>query len=90
MLIEKTLSLEILLKDFFYTVRRNRVDRALRACGVRQHVHFAKWSTVKDPQGGGGYVLPYGFVQSPLLASLVLAESPGRAGALRRRPRAYA
>jgi hypothetical protein len=63
------------LKDFFYSVRRNRVDRALRDCGVRKHAHFAKWSTVKSPLEQGGYVLPYGFVQSPLLASLVLSES---------------
>jgi len=63
------------LKDFFYTIGRNRVDKALKACGVRHHAHFAKWSTVKSPSGEGGYVLPYGFVQSPILASLVLSQS---------------
>ncbi|WP_245472511.1 reverse transcriptase domain-containing protein [Rhizobium jaguaris] len=35
---------------------------------------YAKWSTVKNPYGAG-YVLPYGFVQSPILATLVLAKS---------------
>jgi hypothetical protein len=64
------------LKNFFYSIERSRVQRALRACGVKRHQYFAKWSTVKNPYVGAGYVLPYGFVQSPILASLVLSRSP--------------
>lgn len=61
---------------FFYSVKRNRVKRILKAIGIPRPEHHAKWSTVKNPFEGGGYVLPYGFVQSPMLATLILAESP--------------
>lgn len=61
---------------FFYTIQRNRVKRALKEIGVAFPEHYAKWSTVKNPYQGGGYVLPYGFVQSPILATLVLSLSP--------------
>lgn len=63
------------LKNFFYSVRRQAVQRSLRRCGVLKHESFAKWSTVKNPYEDGGYALPYGFVQSPILSSLVLSES---------------
>ena len=63
------------LKNFFYSIRRGRVDRALRDVGIRSHTFFAKWSSVKCPYTGTGYVLPYGFIQSPILASLVMARS---------------
>lgn len=43
--------------------------------GIDRHLHYAKWSTVKNPFGDSGYALPYGFVQSPILASLVLKHS---------------
>lgn len=64
------------INRFFYSVRRNRVKRVLKAIGVPKPEYYAKWSCVKNPFEGGGYVLPYGFVQSPILATLVLAESP--------------
>ena len=64
------------LQNFFYTVRRRQVQQALRDCGARRHEHFAKWSTVRNPFDTGGYVVPYGFVQSPIVASLVLSRSP--------------
>lgn len=63
------------IERFFYTIRRNRVKRVLKGVGVRKAEEFAKWSTVKDPFSGVGYVLPYGFIQSPILATLVLMES---------------
>ena len=63
------------LQNFFHTVTRSRLDRTLQASGVRSHRLFAKWSTVKDPFGGTGYVLPYGFVQSPILSTLCLSQS---------------
>jgi hypothetical protein len=63
------------IKRFFYGFRRNRVKRALKNIGIRKAEAFAKWSTVKNPYPGGGYVVPYGFIQSPILATLVLASS---------------
>lgn len=63
------------IEKFFYSIRRNRVRRALREIGIRKAEEFAKWSTVKDPFAGEGYVLPYGFIQSPILATLVLTTS---------------
>ena len=51
------------------------MQRALSAIGVGRARHYAKWSCVKNPYGNLGYVLPYGFIQSPILATLVLMES---------------
>lgn len=64
------------INRFFYSIRRNRIKRALKQIGIEKPEYFAKWSTVRNPYEGGGYVLPYGFVQSPVLATLVLALSP--------------
>ncbi|MBD9371946.1 hypothetical protein IB238_04755 [Rhizobium sp. ARZ01] len=63
------------IERFFYNIQRNRVKRVLKGIGIRKAEEFAKWSTVKNPYAGGGYVLPYGFIQSPILATLVLATS---------------
>ncbi|MEY9098010.1 hypothetical protein ABIA24_000919 [Sinorhizobium fredii] len=63
------------ISKFFYSVQRNRLKRVLKDIGIFRAEYYAKWSTVKNPYGGGGYVLPYGFVQSPILATLVLARS---------------
>lgn len=62
------------ISKFFYSIQRNRVKRALKEIHVQRPEYYAKWSTVKNPYGAG-YVLPYGFVQSPILATLVLAKS---------------
>jgi hypothetical protein len=64
------------VKNFFYSIRRNRVARVLNAYGFGPARAFAKWSCVLNPYPEGGFVLPIGFRQSPLLASLVLARSP--------------
>jgi hypothetical protein len=63
------------IQNFFYSVGRNRVKSALKDIGVPYAEHFAKWSTVRNPYDDPRYALPYGFVQSPLLASLVLRQS---------------
>ena len=63
------------ISRFFYSVSRRRVQSALQRIGVRESRFFAKWSTVRNPYGQPEYALPYGFVQSPILASLVIATS---------------
>lgn len=66
------------IKSFYYSIARQRVTRALlrwRMPGAEKH---AMWSCVRNPYPvtQPKYVLPIGFVQSPLLASLVLLYSP--------------
>jgi hypothetical protein len=63
------------IKRFFYSIARNRVQRALAGIGIGRAKHYAKWSCVKNPYGNPTYALPYGFIQSPILATLVLMES---------------
>ncbi|MGI9374553.1 MAG: reverse transcriptase domain-containing protein [Tsuneonella suprasediminis] len=63
------------IENFFYRIARNRVARALRGIGIARAERYAKWSTVKDPFGEFNYVIPYGFIQSPILATLVLDRS---------------
>ena len=64
------------LKNFFYSISRNRVNRILRQSGFRSAREWSEWSTVRNPYNDGPkYVLPIGFKQSPLLASLALWRS---------------
>lgn len=63
------------IERFFYSIGRNRLKRALKAIGIERADNYAKWSTVKNPFGEPPYALPYGFVQSPILATLVLGQS---------------
>jgi hypothetical protein len=63
------------LKNFFYSISRNRVARALYEVGIPKAGTLAKYSCVKNPLEGPSYCLPYGFVQSPILATLVLSRS---------------
>jgi hypothetical protein len=64
------------IQNFFYSIKRTQVTRALRKCGVLGASVHSMWSTVKSPYGGGAFVLPIGFVQSPIIASVVLMRSP--------------
>lgn len=75
--LDRTHFFRIDLKNFFYSIARNRVARVLRQYGFPQNARdYAEWSTVKSPYGDGPrYVLPIGFRQSPLLASLALYRS---------------
>jgi hypothetical protein len=63
------------IENFFYSIARNRVVRCLRAISIPRSPHYGKWSCVKNPFGEPSYALPYGFIQSPILASLVLSKS---------------
>lgn len=72
---ERRFFAKIDLENFFYSIGRNRVRRCLKQIGIRQSERFAKWSCVKNPYGHPSYALPYGFIQSPILASLALRLS---------------
>jgi hypothetical protein len=62
------------ITDFFGSVRRSRVARCLKQWLAHEDaLEAAQQSTVRRIDGSR--VLPYGFVQSPLLASIALAES---------------
>ena len=64
------------LENFFYSIAKNRVSRCLKSIGIKNYREHAKISSVKNPYNATpSYVLPYGFVQSPLLATLVLSQS---------------
>lgn len=63
------------LDDFFGRVNRSRVTRCLKSWfAYAEAREMASESVVKRPDDGA-FVLPYGFVQSPILASLALDKS---------------
>ncbi|MBX3501638.1 MAG: hypothetical protein KF889_19530 [Alphaproteobacteria bacterium] len=76
--IENRYFFKIDIKSFYYSIARERVHRALRRWRMQGAQTHAKWSCVRNPIIGAKpqFVLPIGFVQSPLLASLVLMQSP--------------
>ena len=63
------------IRRFFYSISRMRVQRALAGISIPRARHYAKWSCVRNPYLDPRYALPYGFIQSPILATLVLMES---------------
>jgi hypothetical protein len=75
--LKNELFFKIDIQSFYYSIARMRVTRALRSHGYQGANTLAMWSTVRNPYPGPhAHVLPIGFVQSPLLASLVLLKSP--------------
>jgi hypothetical protein len=74
--LENKLFFKIDIQNFYYSIARMRVTRALRAYRYPGANTLAMWSTVRNPYPGHAHVLPIGFVQSPLLATLVLMKSP--------------
>ncbi len=65
------------IQNFYFSIARMRVSRALRSYAYPGANTLASWSCVRNPVAPApGHVLPIGFVQSPLLASLVLMKSP--------------
>jgi hypothetical protein len=64
------------IQDFFGSIGRSRVARCLKSrFGYETAREWAHVSTVRDPSGAAGSIIPFGFVQSPIVASLCLAES---------------
>lgn len=64
------------IQNFFGSVSRSRVTRCLKPLvGYEEARKIASASTVKHPHQKNVVFLPYGFVQSPVLASLALYRS---------------
>lgn len=64
------------LKNFFGCITPTRITRSLRSkLGYLRAREIALLSTVSLPGAAGSRSLPYGFVQSPMLASVCLADS---------------
>ncbi len=67
------------IQRFYDTVTRTKVHRSLRGIGFKQRHAFdaAQHSTVSKAASGHGapFSLPFGFVQSPMLATLALTSS---------------
>lgn len=63
--------------DFYGSISRSRVTRALKPIlGYERARQVSKLSTVKAPNNyPHSHYLPYGFVQSPLIASICLFDS---------------
>jgi hypothetical protein len=74
--LKNTFFFRIDIKNFYYSIARMRVTRALRSYGYPGAGTLSKWSCVANPVAAHPqYVLPIGFVQSPMLASIVLMKS---------------
>ncbi|MDU0956797.1 MAG: reverse transcriptase domain-containing protein, partial [Bradyrhizobium sp.] len=73
--LSNNLFFKIDIQNFYYSIARMRVTRALRQWGYPGANTFAMWSCVRNPLPGPAHALPIGFVQSPLLASLALMKS---------------
>jgi hypothetical protein len=64
------------IEDFFGRVNQTRITRCLKGyLGYSAARQMAVDSTVRHPTVPSRWVLPYGFVQSPILASLALSKS---------------
>jgi hypothetical protein len=65
------------ISGFFDSVTRSKICRALRSVGIdqRRAWEIAQQSTVEKNHRKPGFSLPYGFIQSPVLASIALDRS---------------
>lgn len=65
------------IKDFFNCINKSRVTRNLKQYfGYPLAREIASYSTVKLPnKEGDQFILPFGFVQSPIIASVCLHKS---------------
>lgn len=63
------------IENFYGSVTRNKLVRALKPLiGYKRASNIASFSLVKDP-GSSQQTLPFGFLQSPILASIFLRNS---------------
>ena len=66
------------VQNFFYSISRNRIMRALDKIGIAEADEKTRWSCVANPLAvSPKFVLPYGFIQSPILATLIIDRSIG-------------
>src|SRR5262245_45013433 len=64
------------ITDFFGSINRSRITRCLvPMVGFKKAREWANASTVIDPGNPKRWIVPFGFVQSPILASLCLEQS---------------
>jgi hypothetical protein len=62
------------IKEFFSQISRNRITRNIKSItGYRKAIEIADLSTVRSI--GTKSILPFGFVQSPIIASICLDKS---------------
>ena len=64
------------IEDFFGSVNRTRITRCLKPrVGYAKAREWANASTVAHPNDKSRFIIPYGFVQSQIVAALCLSES---------------
>lgn len=65
------------IHKFFPSISKNRIIRVLKSIGLsyKHSLMIAEWSVVVSKEDSTKRVLPYGFVQSQLLASLCMDKS---------------
>lgn len=75
--LNKKYFLHLDIKDFFGHINRSRVTRSLKSLlPYKEAREIAMESTVKLPEALSSiYILPFGFVQSPIIASLCFCKS---------------
>jgi hypothetical protein len=73
-----TLFFKIDIQNFYFSIARMRVTRALRSYTYPGANTLAMWSTVRTPYPGHAHVLPTGFVQSPASGYACAYEISGR------------
>ena len=75
--LNKKFFLHLDIKDFFGHINRSRVTRSLKDhLPYEEAREIAMESTVRSPESSSSkYILPFGFVQSPIIASVCLSKS---------------
>ena len=68
--------LHVDIEDFFGQINRSRITRCLKTrVGYELAREWANSSTVAHPTDHSRFIIPYGFVQSQIIAALCLSES---------------
>lgn len=75
--LDKKYFLHLDIKDFFGHINRSRVTRSLKDhLPYEEAREIAMESTVRSPESSNPkYILPFGFVQSPIIASVCFSKS---------------
>lgn len=74
---QNTIFIHVDIKNFFGSINKSRITRCLKKFFIFDHARcIANESTVRIPGSTPpAFMLPFGFVQSPILASLCLSYS---------------